>query len=203
MQPPDREGDAGEDHGKRHHNVDDDAGDRRHVGYPAHDQVGDDLEQREPPERRPGGPPVVGEYVADRPADGVAEADRGTVQVRERPGAAWVVPAGGRVRVVRPLPAARRPSALTGHLLALTGHLLALTGHLLALTGHLLALTRGGVLILARGLLARDVLLRRVGVLSCRNLGRLRAWLIGIRPVGLLLTIGSAHGAPPIPPGRR
>ena len=42
---------------------------------------GDDREQLEPPERRPGGPAAQGERVRERAADGVGEADRGAFQV--------------------------------------------------------------------------------------------------------------------------
>jgi hypothetical protein len=77
----------------------------------------------------------------------------------------------------------------------LTWDLLTLTWDLLTLTWDLLALTRGGVLILTRGLLARDVFLRRVGVLSSRSLGRLLAGLVRILAVRLflLMPVGTAH----------
>src|ERR1700722_4389231 len=71
-----------------------------------------------------------------------------------------------------------------------------------SLTWCVLPLPRGTVLVLARGLLARDVSLRAVGALPARSLRRLRAGLVRIRAIGPLLTIGSAHHVPPIPPDR-
>ena len=118
----------------------------------------------------------------------IAEADRGAVQVGERPGAARVIPAGGRVRVIRPLLAARiRPLLAARPAGVLTWGL--------ALAWDLLTLTGSGVLILTRGLLARDVFLRRVGVLSSRSLGRLLAGLVRVLAVRLflLMPVGTAH----------
>src|SRR6185437_11426279 len=167
VQAPHRDGDAGDEQRDPHDDVEDDAGGRGRVGDPAHDPVGDGLDQDEPPERGPRCPPPERDYVGHRPADGVDEANRRALQVGERAWAAWrvsaarSVPAGGRASgwigaVGAALLATRPGAALAGAVLARP-----LVG-VLPLAG---LLPLAGVLVLVRTLLARDVLLRTVGAL--------------------------------------